>query len=379
MAVFEQLVADPAQAGSQSQSLLYKLPLEVRTAVYQFVYPEHILHFRRNFMAKDHNKPYCHANWCVTTGENQLGRHTMHFPDEEVLLEWFRLTPKVHTDAITSVRLTGLCVVWPLPEDFKSAWTTLASLPNLRHIGARITGCELDEAWTLDEQTAMAEPMKEIQQSSLQSFDIIFNIGDTWFPDDYYIRISYNLLNWDMFSFDQAGFPSLFDGMHPRCRIIGMNGFIFNRPVRDDMPTREQLCNWMSWFCAHAAYGAIYPPGYDSDEVGGKYAAAAAAAENDEIDETAVLEKARDERERLQTEYLPDSVGEQAVDPVAWDLAAINRVVDVLDSTPNRWPRAGRWTFPEKPSWIENGTLAKPHEFPPMEYGGGSDEDEFSD
>lgn len=312
--------------------------------------------------------------------QSVYSRHTIHFPDEELLLDWFRETPQVHTDAVTSVRLTGLCVGSPLSEDFKNTWTVVASLPNLRHLRARIAGCEFDEAWTPDDQVAMSAPMRKVQQRSLETFDIIFEIADTWFPEDYYLRISYNQLNWDMFSFEQAGFPSLFDGMHPRCRVIGMNGFIFNRPVRDDMPTRAQLCNWMSWFCAHAAYGAIYPTGYDTDEVGERYAAAAAAAEKDELADAALLEQARDERESLLEQYRLDEEYEQRVDPTAWDLGAINRVAEALDSSPNRWPRVGRWTFPEKPSWIEDGSLEKPHEFPPMEYGGyGSDEEEGSD
>lgn len=299
----------------------------------------------------------------------------MQFRGEDFMLEWQRRTPQIHVDAITSVQLTGLAVTLPLSDDFQNVWEMLSRLPNLQSLAAKISGCETDDNWGPAIQEEISAPMKRVQQRSIQSYDVIFEIGDTWFPDDYYIRISYNKLHWSTFSFDKPKFPAFFDGLHPRCRVVGMNGFIFNQPVHDDMPTQEHLCNWMSWFCCHAAYGAIYPPDYDCDEVGEKYAAAAAfASENSEREEE-LKEQASEERSKLERQYLLDEDGPEA-DPIGWDLDAINRFTEMLDSGYDAWPRTGRWHYPEKPSWIENGSLEKPHEFPPMHFGGHATDDD---
>lgn len=227
----------------------------------------------------------------------------------------------------------------------------------------------------------MAAPIKKIQQSTLQSFDVVYNIGGTWFPDDYYLRITYNGLNWDTFTVDRDMFPVLFDGLHPRCRVVGMNGFIFNRPVRDDMPTTAQLNNWFSWFACSSAYGAEYPPGYDLQEVGPRHAAVARAL----ADEAAACglskgeyqakqkEHARQEKFRLDADYLSYENGGDGTldDPLAWDLVELNRVAELNDPDTS-WPRLGIWNFPEKPSWIKDATLAKPREF--LRLGGGESE-----
>lgn len=63
MALLEKLTADETGVDPQSKSLLFKLPLEVRTEIYQNVYPEHLLHLRENFNALKRNLPYCRANW----------------------------------------------------------------------------------------------------------------------------------------------------------------------------------------------------------------------------------------------------------------------------------------------------------------------------
>lgn len=310
----------------------------------------------------------------------------MHFSRESFALQWLRHIPKTHLDAITSVRLTGL---YTDSQEYKGVWETLSLLPNLRKLAVKIAGFDVHDSWDCnmpeDFQEEISAPIRIVQQSTIQSFDCIVEIGSTWFPDDYYLRLDYNKLNWDTFSFDRRQFPTLFDGIHPRCRVIGMNGFILNRPVRDDMPTTAQLTNWISWFCCHAAYGAIYPPEYDVDEVGERYTAAAAAAlaadrVNKEAGDGIIdcdLERVQEEKEELYRLYLDENAENYNGDPETWDIHAINRVVRQLECGPNAWPQLGKWHFPEKPSWIKDANLEEPHEFSEMEYGHVSSDEEL--
>ena len=214
-----------------------------------------------------------------------------------------------------------------------------------------VAGCEMDDTWS--DGYPNAAPVLQVQQEAIQSFDLIFDIGGTWFPDDSYLKIDYNVLHWDTFTLNMAQLPAL-DGIHPRCRVIGMNGFILPRPVRDDMPTQKQLENWFSWFSCNSAYGYPEPEGYDYDEMGKQ--AAQNSVSNEELEaRRAEGEKLRDD---LEMKYMyGDGCND---DPETWDLVPLNRVSELMAGREHR----RRWVFPEKPSWIEHGTLEEPHVFP---------------
>ena len=49
MALLVQLREGEAKADPQSQSAFTKLPLEIRSEIYDYVYPEHVLHVKQRF------------------------------------------------------------------------------------------------------------------------------------------------------------------------------------------------------------------------------------------------------------------------------------------------------------------------------------------
>lgn len=247
-------------------------------------------------------------------------------------------------------------------QEYKETWEVLSSLANLEKLFVMIGGCETAGSWEPNMLPEKANPVKLVQQKTIKTFDLIFGIYKTWFPGDDYMKIEYNKLQWDTFLLDLSKFPA-FDGIHPRCRVIGMNNAFIGRPLHDNMPTMDQLLNWFSWFSCNPAYGYLWPEGYDGDEIGSKETARrqkiANITDDDKIDRCL---EGKELRDKLEAEY---GVGEHCNDdPETWDLAALTRAGDLIDDYAEDG-EPGNWTFPEKPSWIQNGTLEQPHEFPP--------------
>jgi hypothetical protein len=257
--------------------------------------------------------------------------------------KWARLTPKMHTDVVTSLRtsLTRPCSEEEQDECLET-WETMAKLPNLTRLFVKMAGFETWDDWSLENQQKLAAGLEQIQQQGLKEFDLVFCIDGTWFPDDCYLRLSYNSLEWDTFLLDLQQHGA-FDGVHPRCRAVGMNGFLHNHPVLDDMPTKSELVEWIMHFSCNAAYGYPDPEGYDWDATG-------ESARHGVEDWEERRAEGQRERERLWDECDKDKDGASE----KWDWDAICRVADLLDSDnqrPNRW----KWKYPERPGWIEPG------------------------
>jgi hypothetical protein len=236
----------------------------------------------------------------------------------------------------------------PSDEEYDSIWDIVSSLSSLKKLFVMIHSCQTNDSWTPEMQQKITTPIKRVQQQSLNSFDLIFDIYNTWFPDDCYLKISYNRLEWETFLFELEYFSPAFNGLHPRCRVVGMNGFLRHHMVRDDMPTQTQLINWINWFSCNAAYGDDpYPEGYDHNEEGESAAATRHELEQSSEARKGMKEEARRELDSLSEEYII------ANDPEKWDVARIQRAVDLMDCEPWIW----RWKYPEQPSWIKDGTL----------------------
>lgn len=236
-------------------------------------------------------------------------------------------------------------VVQPDSEDdikeYAKIWNVLSDLPSLKDLQVKIIGSQTQDEWDSTTLQRVLGPIKHVQQESLEQFDIVFDIQATWFPEDCYLRINYNCLRWDTFLIDQEKRPE-FKGIHLRCRVIGMQSFVTYHPILDDMPTEAELIQWLFYFSCNSAYGYDEPEGYDSDEVG---ESALRGVEN--------WEERRDEGrklwDKLKEEY--EEIGGRE----KWSNAAINRVVDMMDSE-NQRPMRYRWTYPERPSWIKEKT-----------------------
>jgi hypothetical protein len=63
MALLAKLDAGEVHADSQSEATLLDLSLEIRTEIYNYVYPEHLLHFMRNFNRSKPGAPAYLALW----------------------------------------------------------------------------------------------------------------------------------------------------------------------------------------------------------------------------------------------------------------------------------------------------------------------------
>jgi hypothetical protein len=128
-----------------------------------------------------------------------------------------------------------------------------------------------------------------------------------------------------------------------------MNGFLRHHEVRDNMPTQTQLVNWINWFPCNSAYGYADPEGYNDDERGESSAAVRRELEQCTTETWHdLIEESRRELNRLTDEYLL-----HVDDPEKWDVARLQRAVDVVYYDLSMW----RWKYPEQPSWIEDGAL----------------------
>lgn len=279
-------------------------------------------------------------------------RHRFHFQDDTQAVLWASRIPAIHYSAMRSIQITLLEFDPDAIGPYEATWKLIASLPSLKEIRVFIADCELPEVWEdADLLDRLAGPMKTVKQPSVEHFDVIFNIGSTWFPDDCYMKISYNRLHWDTFTMETDGL-SAFTGLHPACRMIGMNGFVVNRPVRDDMPSQSQLIGWFNWFSCNAAYGEDEPEGYDYRAMG------ELAAASKQKEDSLAKKRARD---REEGKRLRDVLQEKCMygedadnDPDHWDLQMIHDAALLMEPNPVAH-ELGDWFYPEKPSWVKDG------------------------
>jgi hypothetical protein len=71
---------------------------------------------------------------------NVYSRHTLDVPGDNLFLEWARLLPAIHLNAITSLRFTHLD---PSDEEYGSIWDVVSSLPNLKKLFVMIHSLEI--------------------------------------------------------------------------------------------------------------------------------------------------------------------------------------------------------------------------------------------
>lgn len=266
---------------------------------------------------------------------------------------WAKQTPKIFHTALTCVTITSMSFDARNPETYQKTWEFLAALSNLQTLSVFVTSNNNADLWE-DSLQEMAEPTTKVQQHTLTHFDLIFDITPTWFPDDCYLKINYNKLHWDTFIIDRAEY-SVFDGLHSKCRLIGMNGYLLYRPIPQVLPTAQELTEWIECFSCNSAYGIDEPDGYDPDEIG-EQAMAAQRIKDAPLTESAHAneEEFHKLRDELEDKYLygPDCDD----DPEHWDLAAIDQLADHMEM-PNTYLETPHWYYPEKPSWVAEDEL----------------------
>ena len=268
--------------------------------------------------------------------------------------DWIQRTPRIHSDAITSIRVTGGS--FHNRQDYKDAWNILASIPKLENLLFVILGCTTDKEWRPDALREVTTPIKTVQQETLQSFDVVFELPIAWFPDDEaQTKIIGNLLHYNNFLIDQDRFPA-FKGIHPRCRIIGGNAHLPGNPIRNDMPNMSELMNWFSWFPRNEVPDAHEVEGYSYFEIGSTEAARVQASN------LSAEEQAERQQRILELEEKLDLELKRNNDPETQGFKALNHALFQMDSGEgDEWP--SKWTFPERPSWIPEGTtLEQPYD-----------------
>lgn len=62
----------------------------------------------------------------------------------------------------------------------------------------------------------------------------------------------------------------------------------------------------------------------------------------------------------LNTKYMQSEQGDG--NPETWDLATLNGVAVLMNRADDAKRDIGRWTYPERPSWLQDGELGKTHE-----------------
>lgn len=273
----------------------------------------------------------------METIQRIYSRHTFHIRSDYIE-DWSTITPRVHLSAIRSLRLTGIST--PDSKDDESCskiWQAVASLEQLKTLFVTVVFYETSDEWDQSNLEMLLNPIKQVQQRSLKQFDLVFSIYGTWFPEDCYLRIGYNGLRWESFLIDMEQFPT-FQGLHPSCRAVGLNGFLHNYAVRKDMPTESELVKWFYHFPCHQAYGEDPPDGYDSDEQG-EFVHPGEDWCRQRRDE------GRELQSKLEKEYMDTD------DPQKWDVLEIQRAADLMDQATN-W--RFKWQYPETPSWAQD-------------------------
>ncbi|UNI25008.1 hypothetical protein JDV02_010717 [Purpureocillium takamizusanense] len=349
----------------------FRLPPEVRSTIYDYAFDENVLHIWRAWIA---GQVHCQAYRCIDDLDCRQGyshslcdsleepAHLLGLPfacrqlyietiqhvysrftisiQADLLRKWSDITPAVHMNAVTSLRTT-----LTRPEEgeteYQKVWELVSKLPNLRNLLVKIIGCETYDGWTPEIQEQVATPIKAVQQPCLETFDLVFVVEGTWFPDDCYLRLQYNGLEWDTFVMDQSQCPA-FKGVHPRCRMVGMKSFLHNHPITDNMPTEAELVRWICYFSCSCAYGSPDPEGYDWDEVG-------QSAQHGFADWEERIAEGRRQYQALMEER--DEIGGRG----KWNRADMNRIANLMDDNIQR-PNRFKWKYPERPSWIKQTT-----------------------
>lgn len=273
-------------------------------------------------------------------------RHHFHFYYEKLALEWFCKTPEVYHAAVRSITITAMTFSRQSPEPYTETWAYLATLSSLQYLRVFITSDDHHDMWQ-SSQSDMARPILEVQQESIQQFDVVFDMSLAWLPPALSNTIVQNRLTWDAFSIDVAGY-AVFQGLHPKCRLIAINGTLISRPIHDTLPTAKDVFRWLNWFTSGEAQENLGLEGYHLFMELGAEAEAAQTDTRDRRDEGMKLQA------KLEKMYVYPS--EHSDDPEKWDLEVINHAATLLEGPASSWLQS-RWVYPERPSWAKDKEL----------------------
>lgn len=268
-----------------------------------------------------------------------------HFRDEFTFVDFVKVLPEAHLNAVECLRVT---VGWdPFdPDEWQRVWDTIASLPNLSTLRVSVVNCDLPTRWKADTLPPVADPIKAVQQESIDKFDLLFGVGAAWFEHQYADHMYWSGLNWDAFLVDFEWYAE-FEGVHPKARVMCVNGFKTHHPVRDELPTMMDMLEWIDGF--------EYNPDYELEtkedyELGPR---AKAFKEVQDKMTTEDREKMSQDVQRLVRELRDKYVEDKGhvEGPDGWDWDTFKRLSELADSVNATAQDIGRWTYPEKPEW----------------------------
>jgi hypothetical protein len=134
---------------------------------------------------------------------------------------------------------------------YVGAWQAIAGLPSLQSLFVTSTYAFLMSREAIMRNADFINPMKAVQQRGLKHFDIVLQLTQAFFPRDVGDIVRDRQLLWECFEIETAGADEsagLWQGVHPSCRLIGMNVAMKHAPVSRQILGEKELMAWIDQF-----------------------------------------------------------------------------------------------------------------------------------
>ncbi|KIA75968.1 hypothetical protein HK57_00236 [Aspergillus ustus] len=189
---------------------------------------------------------------------------------------FYRKTPMCHLNALRSLRLlTSLIPPWKsstahvyklVRSQYIGAWEAIAGLPNLQSLLVTTNHAFVTSKDEIMRQADLILPMKVVQRRKLKHFDVVLHVSIAFFPRHLAATIRERKLLWECFEIETAAgggggdrvSAKLWDGMHPRCRLIAMNAAMKNAAVPRQALAERDLFAWIKQFGTASSGRAFY-------------------------------------------------------------------------------------------------------------------------
>ncbi|KAL3442296.1 hypothetical protein BJX65DRAFT_287090 [Aspergillus insuetus] len=301
MPMLAQLQSKSRPIHAQPQSRLFSLPYELRILIYEAVFSHNVIHLATIDIQDTYIREKVHHTWCIDNWDARLNyahvacsqhpisaghllglpltcrrlyletiqvlyaQQTFSMGDKHAHTFWnfYRKTPMCHLNALRSLRL--ITTILPPAQHLNSraysmfqslyvgAWQAIAGLPNLQSLLVTSTYAFAMSREDIMRNADFINPMKTVQQRGLERFDIVLQLTQAFFPRDVGDVIRDRNLLWECLVIETGaagagGSAGLWEGIHPVCRLIGMNVAMKHAPVPRQILGEKELMAWIDQF-----------------------------------------------------------------------------------------------------------------------------------